>query len=144
MGEHANEVFPLFFAVTACVYGVGALTPAGQKYGAIELPFVLLVFLTSVLVVLTSTVWIAAVYVIHGGWDVLHHKYIIGTAQIVAWFPDMRLFRSHRWPVCSDPISQLIADQFTFKVKMAQSGMRRDTQYNDSWRRQGQPESLPM
>ena len=85
-GEYANDVFALFLALTACVYGGAALTPAGQKYGATELLIVILLFLTSVLGVLVSPVRLAAGYVIHGGWDVLHHKHMIGT-PIVAWFP---------------------------------------------------------
>ena len=87
-GDHRLEVFALFLALTACVYGGAALTPAGTAFGAIELPFVVLVFACAVAGVVSSPAWIAAGYLAHGGWDLLHHLDRIRTPVIRA-FPSV-------------------------------------------------------
>lgn len=87
-GEHQLELFALFLALTACVYGGAALTPAGARFGKVEFPFVALVFVTAVLGLLISPVWIAVGYFAHGGWDLLHHQHRIAT-PVVAWFPPL-------------------------------------------------------
>ena len=53
-GEHQLEIFALFLALTSCVYGGAVLTQAGAKYSLIELPFVVIVFVTSILGLLFS------------------------------------------------------------------------------------------
>jgi hypothetical protein len=86
------EVFALFLALTSCVYGGAALTPVGAKYGAVELPFVLLVFASSVAGQLVSAVWLAVGYFAHGGWDLLHHYGKIQTPVIKAFPPICAIF----------------------------------------------------
>ncbi len=87
-GQYQLELFALFLALTACIYGGAALTPAGAAYGKIELPFVTVVFITAVLGLLISPVWIAIGYFMHGGWDLLHHHQKI-TTPILRWFPPL-------------------------------------------------------
>lgn len=87
-GEHQLELFALFLALTACVYGGAALTPAGAAFGKVEFPFVAIVFTAAVLGLLVSPVWIAAGYFLHGGWDLLHHQQRIAT-PVVRWFPPL-------------------------------------------------------
>lgn len=85
-GEYLPEVFALFLALTACVYGGASLVPAAAKYGQIELPFVIIVFLSSILGIVYSVTWIALGYFLHGLWDLLHHFKKIKT-PILRWFP---------------------------------------------------------
>ncbi|MDH5633919.1 MAG: DUF6010 family protein [Gammaproteobacteria bacterium] len=85
---HELEVFALFLALTSCVYGGAALTPAGARFVRIELPFVITVFISAILGLVFSPVWIAVGYFLHGGWDVLHHVNKVET-PIVRWFPPL-------------------------------------------------------
>ncbi len=87
-GKYLPEVFALFLALTACVYGGAALTPAGAKFGNVELPFVLIVFTASILGLVYSILWIAVGYFIHGTWDLLHHFGKVKTPML-RWFPPM-------------------------------------------------------
>ena len=86
--EYQLEIFSLFLALTACVYGGAALTPAGAGFGSIELPFVVVVFLCSTLGLVYSPVWIAVGYFLHGVWDILHHLHKVQT-PLVRWFPPL-------------------------------------------------------
>jgi hypothetical protein len=86
------EVFALFLALTSCVYGGAALTPAGVKHGAVELPFVILVFACSVMGLLVSALWVAVGYVAHGALDLLHHYRKIQTPVIDAFPPICAIF----------------------------------------------------
>ena len=81
-----SAVFSCFLALTACVYGGAALTPAGANYGRVELPIVGVVFFTAVLGIIIGPVWLVVGYLIHGTWDILHHNKYVGT-PIVSWFP---------------------------------------------------------
>ena len=56
------ELFALFLALTACVYGGAALTPVGGKFGRIELPFVMVVFTSSIFGLVVSPFWLAVGY----------------------------------------------------------------------------------
>lgn len=84
----APIVFSCFLALTACVYGGAALTPAGVKYGRVELPVVGLVFITAVMGVAAGPIWLVAGYTVHGLWDILHHFGKVNT-PIVGWFPPL-------------------------------------------------------
>lgn len=91
-GTNQLEVFALFLALTASVYGGSALTPAGTAYSAIELPFVFLVFVSAVAGLLLSPIWISIGYFGHGGWDLLHHYRKIKTPIIPAFPPICAVF----------------------------------------------------
>jgi hypothetical protein len=86
------EVFALFLALTACVYGGAALTPAGARYGAVELPAVVLVFASSVAGLVASPAWIAVGYLGHGAWDLLHHYKKVRTPVIEPFPPICAVF----------------------------------------------------
>lgn len=85
---HQLKVFALFLALTSCFYGGAALTPSGAKYLKIEMPFVVIVFMSSFLGLILSPVWIAIGFFIHGFWDVLHHFNKVKT-PVVKWFPPL-------------------------------------------------------
>jgi hypothetical protein len=85
-GGHQQEVFALFLALTACVYGGAALAPAGTSHGRVELPVVVAVFAASVAGLLVSPLWVAAGYLAHGAWDALHHYQQVRT-PVARWFP---------------------------------------------------------
>lgn len=85
-GGHQAEVFALFLALTACVYGGAALVPAGVSYGRVELPVVVAVFAASVAGLLASPLWVAVGYLAHGAWDALHHYQKVRT-PMARWFP---------------------------------------------------------
>lgn len=87
-GHYQLELFALFLALTACVYGGAALTPAGAAFGKIEFPFVVMVFIAAILGLVLSPIWIAIGYFMHGGWDLLHHRQKI-TTPVVRWFPPL-------------------------------------------------------
>ncbi len=85
---HQLKVFALFLALTSCFYGGATLTPSGAKYLKIEMPFVVIVFMSSFLGLILSPVWIAIGFFIHGFWDVLHHFNKVKT-PVVKWFPPL-------------------------------------------------------
>ena len=87
-GEHQLEIFALFLALTSCVYGGAVLTQAGAKYSLIELPFVVIVFVTSILGLFFSPLWLAVGYMLHGVWDLGHHFNHVKT-PMVKWFPPL-------------------------------------------------------
>lgn len=87
-GDRQLEVFALFLALTACVYGGAALSPAGTWYGPVELPVVVAVFGASVAGLLASPLWVAVGYFAHGGWDLLHHLRVVRT-PVVRAFPSI-------------------------------------------------------
>lgn len=85
-GEKQLEIFALFLALTSCVYGGAVLTPSGAKYSFVEFPFVVIVFISSILGLLVSPLWLVGGYLLHGAWDSLHHFKKVRT-PIVKWFP---------------------------------------------------------
>lgn len=85
-GGSQQEVFALFLALTACVYGGAALAPTGASYGRVELPIVVAVFAASVAGLLVSPLWVAVGYFAHGAWDALHHYQKIRT-PVARWLP---------------------------------------------------------
>lgn len=85
-GENQLQIFALFLALTSCVYGGAVLTPNGARYSLVELPFVVVVFISSVLGILVSPFFLAMGFLIHGIWDMFHHLERIKT-PIVNWFP---------------------------------------------------------
>jgi len=87
-GEHQLEILALFLALTSCVYGGAILTPAGTKYSLVELPFVVVIFISSILGLLFSPLWLAAGYLLHGVWDLGHHFNHVKT-PMVKWFPPL-------------------------------------------------------
>ena len=87
-GGYQLQIYALFLALTSCVYGGAVLTPAGARYSIVELPFVVVVFVASVLGLLVSPLFIALGYFIHGAWDVAHHVERVNT-PIVKWFPPL-------------------------------------------------------
>ena len=87
-GAHQFKIFALFLALTSCVYGGAILTPAGAKYSFIELPVVIVVFVTSIFGLIFSPLWLAGGYVLHGFWDAMHHFKKVQT-PIVKWFPPL-------------------------------------------------------
>lgn len=87
-GENQLQIFALFLALTSCVYGGAILTPAGSKYSLLELPFVVVVFVSSILGLLLSPIYLALGYLIHGAWDLSHHFKCVKT-PIVHWFPPL-------------------------------------------------------
>lgn len=87
-GTYQLQIFALFLALTSCVYGGAILTPAGAKYSYVERPFVIIVFIASILGLLFSPVWLAAGYLLHGVWDTMHHFKKVET-PVVLWFPPM-------------------------------------------------------
>ncbi len=87
-GENRLQIFALFLALTSCVYGGAILTPAGAEYSLVELPFVVVVFVFSILGLLLSPLYIAFGYFIHGIWDLGHHFGRVKT-PIVKWFPPL-------------------------------------------------------
>jgi hypothetical protein len=87
-GEARLEVFALFLALTSCVYGGAALTPAGARFAGVELPFVAVVFTSAVAGLVVSPLWIAVGYLLHGAWDVLHHAKTIET-PVLGVFPPL-------------------------------------------------------
>lgn len=91
-GENQLEVFALFLALTACVYGGAALTPAGTRFGVVELPFVIVIFSASVAGLILSPFWIVIGYLAHGGWDLLHHYRRIKTPVIRSFPPICAIF----------------------------------------------------
>lgn len=86
-GDRAHEVFALFLALTACVYGGATLNPGATKSAAAELPVVSAVFALSVVGLVVSPLWLAVGYLAHGGWDLLHHYQRIRTPVIRAFPP---------------------------------------------------------
>lgn len=91
-GDGQAEVFALFLALTACVYGGAELAPAGARYGRVELPVVVAVFAASVAGLLVSPLWVAVGYFAHGAWDALHHYQKIRTPVAKAFPPICGIF----------------------------------------------------
>jgi len=87
-GSYQLQIFALFLALTSCVYGGAVLTPAGAKSSLIEFPFVVVVFISSVLGLIISPLFLAAGYLIHGAWDMSHHFKRVET-PVVVWFPPL-------------------------------------------------------
>lgn len=87
-GDYQLEIFALFLALTSCVYGGAILTPAGSRFARVEFPFVLMVFVASILGLMFSPLWLAAGYAVHGVWDAMHHFKKVET-PIVKWFPPL-------------------------------------------------------
>ena len=83
----ARLLLALFLALTACVY-LGALLVQKQTMLTTvgELTVGAGVFASSFLGVVSSALWLAAGYVLHGTWDWLHDTKTVPT-HVAAWFP---------------------------------------------------------
>jgi intracellular septation protein A len=90
--DHDVEIFALFLALTACVYGGATLNPAASGYVAVELPVVLVVFGLAVAGLLASPQWLAVGYIAHSIWDTLHHYNKIRTPIVRAFPPVCAIF----------------------------------------------------
>lgn len=87
--QPARQLIALFLASTACVY-CGALLaqPAPARFVALEVAMGMAVFACAVVGLRASTSALAAGYVLHGAWDLLHHPNAVPT-RVAGWFPPL-------------------------------------------------------
>lgn len=87
--QPARQLIALFLAFTACVY-CGALLAQSVpgQFAALELAIAATVFACAVVGLRASTPYLAAGYLIHGSWDLLHHFDVIPT-RVARWFPPL-------------------------------------------------------
>jgi hypothetical protein len=87
--QPARQLIALFLAFTACVYGGALLAQSvpGQVAG-LELLLSAVVFACAVVGLRASTPYLAAGYVLHGAWDLLHHPRAVPT-RVAPWFPPL-------------------------------------------------------
>jgi hypothetical protein len=87
--QPARQIIALFLALTACVY-CGALLAQSvpSHFVALELAVAAAVFACAVVGLRASTSYLAAGYVLHGAWDLLHHPNVVPT-RVARWFPPL-------------------------------------------------------
>jgi hypothetical protein len=87
--QPARQLIALFLALTAGVY-CGALLAQSvpSHFVALELAITGAVFACAVVGLRASTPYLAAGYVLHGAWDLLHHPNAVPT-RVSRWFPPM-------------------------------------------------------
>jgi hypothetical protein len=87
--QPARQLIALFLALTACVY-CGALLAQSvpSHFAALELVVAGAVFACAVVGLRASTSYLAAGYVLHGVWDLLHHPKAVPT-RVALWFPPL-------------------------------------------------------
>jgi hypothetical protein len=87
--QPARQLIALFLAFIACVY-CGALLAQSvpSHFAALELAVTTVVFACAVVGLRASTPYLAAGYVLHGAWDLLHHPNAVPT-RVAGWFPPM-------------------------------------------------------
>ena len=87
--QPARQAIALFLAFTACVYAGAALAqkpPTGIVL--IELVIAAIVFCCAAVGLRAQTGWLAAGYIVHGVWDLLHHPRAVPT-RVASWFPPL-------------------------------------------------------
>ncbi len=87
--QPARQAIALFLAFTACVYA-GAMLAEKPAAGTvlIELAIAAIVFCCAAVGLRAQTGWLAAGYVLHGVWDLLHHPRAVQT-RVASWFPPL-------------------------------------------------------
>ncbi len=87
--QPARQLIALFLAFIACVY-CGALLAQSvpTHFAALELAVAAAVFVCAVIGLRASTPYLAAGYVLHGAWNLLHHPNAVPT-RVARWFPPM-------------------------------------------------------
>lgn len=87
--QPARQLIALFLALIACVY-CGALLAQSvpSHFAALELALTAAVFACAVIGLRASTSYLAAGYVLHGVWDLVHHPSAVPT-RVARWFPPL-------------------------------------------------------
>ena len=87
--QPARQAIALFLAFTACVYAGAMLsqTPPAP-FIALELMISAVVFTLAAVGLRASTTALAAGYVLHGVWDLLHRPRAVPT-RVATWFPPL-------------------------------------------------------
>jgi hypothetical protein len=87
--QPARQLIALFLAFTACAY-CGALLAQSvpTHFAALELAVATVVFACAVVGLRASTPYLAAGYVLHGAWNLLHYPNAVPT-RVARWFPPM-------------------------------------------------------
>jgi len=87
--QPARQLIALFLALAAGVY-CGALLAQSvpRHFVALELAVAGVVFACAVVGLRASTPYLAAGYVLHGAWDLLHSPNLVPT-RVSPWFPPM-------------------------------------------------------
>jgi len=87
--QPARQLIALFLAFIACVY-CGALLAQSvpTHFAALELAVATAVLVCAVIGLRASTPYLAAGYVLHGAWNVLHHPNVVPT-RVARWFPPL-------------------------------------------------------
>ncbi|MGH9441158.1 MAG: DUF6010 family protein [Thermoanaerobaculia bacterium] len=87
--QPARQAIALFLAFTACVYAGALLSQAPPApFVALELVVAAVVFVCAAVGLRASTQWLAAGYVLHGVWDLLHRPRGV-TTRVAEWFPPL-------------------------------------------------------
>jgi hypothetical protein len=87
--QPARQAIALVLAFTACVYAGAMLAqspPAGIAF--LELVVAAVVLCCAAVGLRSSTGWLAAGYVLHGVWDLVHHPRAVST-KVASWFPPL-------------------------------------------------------
>ena len=87
--QPARQLIALFLAFIACVY-CGALLAQSvpSHFAALELAVAAAVFACAVIGLRASTPYLAAGYVLHGAWNLLHYPNVVPT-RVARWFPPL-------------------------------------------------------
>jgi len=85
----ALELFALFFAYTACVYLGAALSDSRMVWLSVEFALSLVFFTFAALGLVRDPAWLAAGFILHGIWDMLHHPAAAIKTKVVKWFPPL-------------------------------------------------------
>ena len=87
--QPARQAIALFLAFTACVYAGAVLSQAPPApFIALELVVSAVVFTLAAVGLRASTSALAAGYVLHGVWDLLHSPRAVPT-RVAPWFPPL-------------------------------------------------------
>ena len=87
--QPARQAIALFLAFTACVYAGAMLAERPPALViALELVISAVVFTLAAVGLRASTSALAAGYVLHGFWDLLHRPSAVPT-RVAAWFPPL-------------------------------------------------------
>ena len=85
--QPARQMIALFLAFTACVYAGALLAQeVPNPFPLLELGVAAVVFGLAVVGLRASTTSLAAGYIIHGAWDLLHNPRAVPT-RVAKWFP---------------------------------------------------------
>ncbi len=87
--QPARQLIALSLAVTACIYCGALLAQSAPGHVVVlELAVFGVVFACAVVGLRAATSWLAAGWVLHGVWDLLHHPKAVPT-RVTSWFPPL-------------------------------------------------------